>query len=137
VSRAYPWLVPCLLAAVSAAAPAGAFTGHGAGDVLVADNVRIHYVERGNDNAHALMLIPGWGMDASIWDRQIAEFARTHRVVAIDPRSAAHRPGPVKAIPQVVLAISTRSCAAARSRGAGRLVAGRAGRCRLRRRFGT
>lgn len=85
MSRAYPWIIFCLAAFL--AAPAGSVTTPGAGDVLVSEGVRIHYVEHGDGNAPALLLVPGWGMDASIWDRQIAEFSRTHRVVAIDPRS--------------------------------------------------
>lgn len=85
MSRAYPWIVFCLAAFL--AGPAGSVTTAGAGDVRVAEGVRIHYVEHGDGNAPALLLVPGWGTDASIWDHQIAEFSRTHRVVAIDPRS--------------------------------------------------
>lgn len=58
------------------------------GDVPVADDIRIHYLDAGTSrDGIALMLIPGWSMDATIWAAQIAEFSRTHRVVAIDPRS--------------------------------------------------
>lgn len=54
----------------------------------VAGDIRIHYLDEGTSrDGIALMLIPGWSMDATIWAAQIAEFSRTHRVVAIDPRS--------------------------------------------------
>ena len=33
-----------------------------------------------------LLFIPGWTMPAWIWEHQITHFAKTHRVVAIDPR---------------------------------------------------
>jgi pimeloyl-ACP methyl ester carboxylesterase len=80
------WLAICLLTAI----PVNAIADDAlrSGEVVVSEDVRIHYVHQGRDDgAPALLLIPGWGMDASIWNRQIAEFAKTHRVVAIDPRS--------------------------------------------------
>ncbi|HJW46225.1 MAG TPA: alpha/beta hydrolase [Lysobacter sp.] len=80
------WLAICLLTTIPVNAIAD--DASRSGEVVVSDDVRIHYVHQGrNDSAPALLLIPGWGMDASIWSRQIAEFAKTHRVVAIDPRS--------------------------------------------------
>jgi non-heme chloroperoxidase len=85
-SRTLSWIVPCLL--TTAFASAEALARDNAGEVPVRDDVHIHYVDRGDDHqAPALLLIPGWGMDASIWNRQIADFSRMHRVVAIDPRS--------------------------------------------------
>ena len=35
----------------------------------------------------SMLFIPGWTMPAWIWEQQIAHFAKTHRVVAMDPRS--------------------------------------------------
>jgi microsomal epoxide hydrolase len=34
-----------------------------------------------------ILFVPGWTMPGWIWEQQIAYFARTHRVVAMDPRS--------------------------------------------------
>jgi len=76
------WLIAGLLLASTSTVCAGS------GDVTLADNVRIHYLDEGAGNdGPTLLLIPGWSMDAAIWTPQIAEFSRTHRVVAIDPRS--------------------------------------------------
>lgn len=89
-SRIRIWLAIGLLAALLSTIPATAISDDASrsGEVVVSEDVRIHYVHQGRDHsAPALLLIPGWGMDASIWNRQIAEFAKTHPVVAIDPRS--------------------------------------------------
>lgn len=52
------------------------------------DGAKIHYLEagRGND-ACALVLLPGWGMTASVWRGQIERFSPKWRTIAIDPRS--------------------------------------------------
>jgi len=34
-----------------------------------------------------ILFVPGWTMPGWIWEQQIAYFAKTHRVVAMDPRS--------------------------------------------------
>lgn len=83
MSRICRWIILCLSAFLAASAS----TATRAGVVLASPGVRIHYIERGAANGPALLLVPGWGMDASIWSRQIVEFSRQHRVVAIDPRS--------------------------------------------------
>ena len=49
------------------------------------DGVRIHYVEAGS--GRAIVFIPGWTMPAWIWQKQIDEFSKTYRVIAVDPRS--------------------------------------------------
>lgn len=49
------------------------------------DHVRIHYLEAGK--GPALVFIPGWTMPADIWENQIAHFAKSYHVIAIDPRS--------------------------------------------------
>lgn len=57
------------------------------GFVTVSGGVRIHYVDSGSHNDPVLLFIPGWTMDASVWQEQMQHFAPTHRVIAIDPRS--------------------------------------------------
>ncbi len=49
------------------------------------DGVRIHYLEAGSGKA--IVFIPGWTMPAWIWEKQIAEFSKKYRVIAVDPRS--------------------------------------------------
>ncbi len=49
------------------------------------DGVRIHYVEAGS--GRAIVFIPGWTMPAWIWQKQIDEFSKNYRVIAVDPRS--------------------------------------------------
>lgn len=52
------------------------------------DGTRIHYVDnRRAGDAPVLVFVPGWGMDYTIWDAQLAAFADGHRVIAMDPRS--------------------------------------------------
>lgn len=88
MSRCHPWYLSGLLTVLLGTVPMGAFAEDIIDEVAVAGDIRIRYVERGDDhNAPVLLLIPGWSMDASIWNNQIAEFSHTHRVVAIDPRS--------------------------------------------------
>jgi len=53
--------------------------------ITTTDRVRIHYLEAGD--GPAMLFVPGLTMTASIWESQIAFFSRTHRVVAMDPRS--------------------------------------------------
>ena len=59
------------------------------GFVTTSDGIRIHYLEAGPAEAEApaILFVPGWTMPAEIWEKQIAHFAKTHRVVAMDPRS--------------------------------------------------
>jgi len=53
-----------------------------------AGGVRIHYVEAGQRSAKStLLFIPGWAMSSAVWRDQLAAFASTAHVVAIDPRS--------------------------------------------------
>jgi non-heme chloroperoxidase len=49
------------------------------------DGIRIHYFDAGT--GRPIVFIPGWSMPAWIWQKQIDEFSKHHRVVAIDPRS--------------------------------------------------
>ncbi|MFE9330358.1 alpha/beta fold hydrolase [Streptomyces sp. NPDC006925] len=48
------------------------------------DGVRLHYLEAGS--GPDLLLVPGWSQTAAQWRHQIADFARTHHVVAVDHR---------------------------------------------------
>ena len=48
------------------------------------DKVRLHYIEAGR--GRTVVLVPGWSMPAWIFERQIADLARTYRVIAFDPR---------------------------------------------------
>jgi microsomal epoxide hydrolase len=65
------------LPAPRAAAADGWFT--------TSDGVRLHYLDQGR--GHTIVLVPGWTMPAWIWDAQIADFSRSYRVIALDPRS--------------------------------------------------
>jgi microsomal epoxide hydrolase len=61
------------------------------GFVTTPDGVSIHYLEvapqSGASKRLAILFIPGWTMPAEIWEKQIAYFSKTRRVVAMDPRS--------------------------------------------------
>ena len=82
------------------------------GFITTPDGVKIHYLEAGYRNqtlgvawshekgryvSHTksvvvalrptILFVPGWTMPAWIWEKQIAHFSKTHRVVAMDPRS--------------------------------------------------
>ena len=61
------------------------------GFITTADNVRIHYLETGRASQRSgqpnLLFVPGWMTPAWIWEHQITHFAKSHRVVAMDPRS--------------------------------------------------
>jgi non-heme chloroperoxidase len=50
------------------------------------DGVRLHYVEAGK-GARTIVFVPGWMMPASVFDAQVRELSKKHRVVAFDPRS--------------------------------------------------
>jgi microsomal epoxide hydrolase len=85
------------------------------GEVTTADAVKIHYIEAGQAKTTgrirvggpppkagdipkgdvvisdirqqpAILFVPGWTMPGWIWEKQIAHFSKTHRVVAMDPR---------------------------------------------------
>jgi microsomal epoxide hydrolase len=56
--------------------------------VEVDDGVSLRVIEAGKSgDGPALVLIPGWSTGADIWRHQIDTFAKTHRVIAFDPRS--------------------------------------------------
>lgn len=72
-------MVPALLAVLVLALPAAAK------DITVTapDGVAIHATDQGQGEP-ALVFVHGWSCDAGYWDAQVAHFAATHRVVAID-----------------------------------------------------
>jgi non-heme chloroperoxidase len=49
------------------------------------DGIRIHYLEAGS--GRPVVFIPGWTMPGWIWQKQIDEFSKNYRVIAVDPRS--------------------------------------------------
>src|SRR5438477_5882101 len=49
------------------------------------DGIQIHYLEAGS--SRPIVFIPGWTMPAWIWQKQIDEFSKKYRVIAVDPRS--------------------------------------------------
>jgi len=51
--------------------------------VPAADGVPIHYEVQGKGEP-ALVFIHCWSCDRHLWDNQVAEFSKTHRVVTID-----------------------------------------------------
>lgn len=55
--------------------------------VKLPDGVRIRYLENARRPGPTLLFVPGWMMTAEIWEPQIARFASTHHVVAVDPRA--------------------------------------------------
>jgi non-heme chloroperoxidase len=55
------------------------------GHFVTSDGVELHYLEAGS--GPALVFVPGWTVAAESWEGQLAHFAATHRVVALDPRS--------------------------------------------------
>ena len=60
------------------------------GFVTTTDNVRIHYLEakpKRLGREPAILFVPGLMTPGWIWEHQLAHFAKTHRTIAIDPRS--------------------------------------------------
>jgi microsomal epoxide hydrolase len=52
---------------------------------LTSDGVKLHYLEAGS--GPTIVFVPGFTAPAEIWEPQLAHFAATYRVVALDPRS--------------------------------------------------
>jgi pimeloyl-ACP methyl ester carboxylesterase len=56
--------------------------------VDVGNGVSLRVIGAGKPEARpVLVFIPGWSTGADIWRHQIETFAKTHRVIAFDPRS--------------------------------------------------
>lgn len=49
-------------------------------------DVAIHVVDTGRASGPAIIFVPGWGMTADVWRKQIEYFGNDWRVIAIDPR---------------------------------------------------
>jgi non-heme chloroperoxidase len=76
-----------VLALLAAGCAHGALVrGARSGFVRLPDSVRLHYLEKGRGAGPTLVFVPGWTIGADIWEPQIEWFARSHRVVAVDPR---------------------------------------------------
>jgi pimeloyl-ACP methyl ester carboxylesterase len=71
-----------LLAATLAASPATALTVL-TGSVKAPDGVEIRYEAAGNGEP-AIVFVHGWSCDRTYWREQVAYFAKTRRIVAID-----------------------------------------------------
>jgi len=79
--RCVPAIAVAALLLASLVQPAAAADGW----FTTSDGVRLHYIEQGH--GHPIVLVPGWTMPAWIWAAQIADFSRSYRVIAFDPRS--------------------------------------------------
>jgi len=55
------------------------------GHFTTSDGVELHYLEAGS--GPTIVFVPGFTFPAEVWEPQLAHFAATHRVVALDPRS--------------------------------------------------
>lgn len=53
--------------------------------IEVEPGVEIYYEEQGSGSP--LVFIPGWTFTTEVFERQFEHFSKTHRVIAIDPRS--------------------------------------------------
>lgn len=49
------------------------------------DGLKLHYLEAGSGTT-TLVFIPGWLMPARIFDKQLYELSKDHRVIVLDPR---------------------------------------------------
>ena len=78
-------LLLLLVSAVHAGAQTPTFPGLADKFFVTSDSVRLHYLSAGS--GPAIVFVPGWTMPADIWELQLRYFARSHRVIALDPRS--------------------------------------------------
>jgi len=72
------------LAVLPAGAQAEKPVASNSGFVTSEDGAKIHYIEAGE--GAAILFVPGWTTPGWMWEKQIAHFAKAHRVVAMDPR---------------------------------------------------
>lgn len=80
------WAFSLLMVRVAFAAESETRLELGASNFVTGrEGVKIHYYEKGN--GPAMLLVPGWMMPADIWEEQVKYFSKTHRVIAMDPRS--------------------------------------------------
>ncbi|MES2202346.1 MAG: alpha/beta hydrolase [candidate division FCPU426 bacterium] len=52
--------------------------------VKASDGVKLRCVEHGS--GPLMFFIPGWGLGAQIWSKQLEHFSKDHRVISFDPR---------------------------------------------------
>src|SRR5439155_20800358 len=78
-------LMLSLATAVPADARAAALPGLADQWFVTSDSVRLHYLSGGS--GPTIVFVPGWTMPAEIWEPQLRYFVRSHRVIALDPRS--------------------------------------------------
>ena len=55
-------------------------------DFRTDDGVRLSYLHAGLPGGRPMVFVPGWCLPADIWQPQMAFFAGTHAVYALDPR---------------------------------------------------
>ena len=80
----------CLIAVICLVSPrARAESNTGSSHMVeVGNGVSLRVIEAGKAEAQpVLVFIPGWSTGADIWHHQIDAFAKTHRIIAFDPRS--------------------------------------------------
>jgi len=53
---------------------------------LTSDGVRLSYLHGERPGARPVVFVPGWCLPADLWQPQLACFARSHAVYALDPR---------------------------------------------------
>ena len=71
----------CMLAPQATWAQVELRSGH----FMTSDSVELHYLEAGS--GPTIVFVPGFTFPAEAWELQLAHFAATHRVVALDPRA--------------------------------------------------
>lgn len=76
------WRAAVLAAVLTAASDGDARAGQYA---RVSDDLSLYYEDVGQ--GLPVVLIPGWTMSTEVFEHQLADLARTHRVIAYDPRS--------------------------------------------------
>jgi non-heme chloroperoxidase len=85
--RLSPWMATLAVAALLSHAriEAAPLTS---GLITVEPGVALHVIQGGPESGRpALVLLPGWGMPAEVWQAQAETFASDRRVLAIAPRS--------------------------------------------------
>jgi pimeloyl-ACP methyl ester carboxylesterase len=84
----FPQLIVFLVAASAASIRTGSASELRERKVDVGESVSLRVIEAGKPEAQpVLVFIPGWSTGADIWHHQIDVFAKTHRIIAFDPRS--------------------------------------------------
>ena len=78
-------ILMCIVSVPAVVAQTTATTTTKSGSFKTSDGISIHYLEAGS--GRSIVFIPGWTMPAWIWQKQIDEFSKHYRVIAVDPRS--------------------------------------------------